>query len=57
MYVGETRAMQKFGDGMDLQIPVGQIQKYTKILLNYVKNKKEDGCTDRNFAAHLISGI
>lgn len=49
--------MEKFGDGMDFQIPVGHIQKCTKILLNYVKNKEEDGCTDRNTAALLISGI
>lgn len=56
MCVGETWAMENIGHGMDFQIPMGQIQKYTKILLNYVRNK-EDGCTDRNFEAHLISGI
>lgn len=31
--------------------------KVHKIFLQYVKNKEEDGCINRNFAGTLKSGI
>lgn len=37
--------------------PSASEEKYTKILFKYIKNKEDYGCTDRNFEAHLISGI
>lgn len=57
MRVSETWALEKFGDGMDFQIPADQRQKHAKILFNYLNNREEDVCTDRNFAVYLLSDI